>query len=90
MGSWRSGSRRRAIEYFMTDEQIIDAFHSMWDMFPEPVLLIKKNRDVIAINRKCAELGFLQPGMKCSSVGRPLNTKVVDATKPSIQRVRSP
>ena len=55
----------------MTDEQVIEAFHSMWDMFPEPVMLIKKSREVIAINMKCAELGFLKPGMKCSSIGSP-------------------
>ncbi|MBP5621067.1 MAG: hypothetical protein J6X44_03530 [Thermoguttaceae bacterium] len=58
----------------MTDEQIIEAFHSMWDMFPEPVLLIKKSREIIALNPACANSG-LKPGMKCSSVGSPQQHK---------------
>jgi hypothetical protein len=27
----------------MTDQKIIEAFHLMWDFFPEPVRLIEKN-----------------------------------------------
>ena len=52
----------------MTDEQIIEAFHLMWDMFPEPVMLIKKSREIVALNPVCAQSG-LKPGMRCSSVG---------------------
>lgn len=54
----------------MTDEQIIDAFHEMWDMFPEPVMMIKKSREIIALNPACGKSG-VKPGMRCSSVGAP-------------------
>lgn len=54
----------------MTDEQIIEAFHAMWDNFPEPIMLIKKSREIIALNPKCAAAG-LKPGMRCSQVGTP-------------------
>lgn len=55
----------------MTDEQIIEAFHAMWDGFPEPVMITQKNRVVIAVNEACAQTGLLKPGMRCSSVGGP-------------------
>jgi hypothetical protein len=32
-------------------QKVIEAFHLMWDFFPEPVGLIAKNRTVLAINR---------------------------------------
>lgn len=54
----------------MTDEQIIEAFHAMWDNFPEPIMLIKRNREIIALNPICAAAG-LKPGMRCSQVGSP-------------------
>ncbi len=34
----------------MTDEVIIQAFHAMWDKFPEPVMMIKRSREIIALN----------------------------------------
>ncbi|MBQ9874650.1 MAG: hypothetical protein IJM30_09315 [Thermoguttaceae bacterium] len=58
----------------MTEEQIIEAFRAMWDFFPEPVMLIKKNREIIALNRKCAESG-MKPGERCSSYGSPQQHK---------------
>ena len=54
----------------MTDDVIIQAFHAMWDKFPEPVMMIKRSREIIALNPACEASG-LQPGMKCSSVGSP-------------------
>ena len=54
----------------MTDEQIVESFHVMWDNFPEPVMLIKKSREIIAVNLKAAEFN-LKPGSKCSSYGSP-------------------
>jgi len=62
------------LETTMTDEQIFEAFHAMWDNFPESVMLIKKSREILALNPKCAELG-LKVGMKCSSIGKPENHK---------------
>ena len=46
----------------MTDEQIIEAFHAMWDNFPESIMLIKKSREIIALNPKRSAAG-LKPGM---------------------------
>ena len=54
----------------MNDEEIIRAFHAMWDGFPEPIMLIKKSRDIIAVNTKGEPFG-LTAGMKCSSYGKP-------------------
>ncbi len=54
----------------MKDEELIQAFHVMWNDFPEAVMIIKKDREIIAVNSKAADFG-LKPGMKCSSVGSP-------------------
>ena len=54
----------------MTDEQIVESFYAMWDNFPESVMLIKKSREIIAVNLKAAEFN-LKPGSKCSSYGSP-------------------
>lgn len=54
----------------MKDEELIQAFHVMWNDFPEAVMIIKKDREIIAVNSKAADFG-LKPGMKCSSLGSP-------------------
>jgi hypothetical protein len=51
----------------MADQKIIEAFHLMWDFFPEPVRLIERNRTVLAVNR-IAEKSGMQLGIKCSSI----------------------
>lgn len=56
----------------MTDEEIIRAFHEMFDNFPEPVMITQKSREMVAINKKAADLG-LAVGLKCSSIGKPEN-----------------
>lgn len=56
----------------MTDEEIIQAFHIMWDNFPEPVMITQKNREIIAINKTAEKFG-LKVGIKCSSIGKPEN-----------------
>lgn len=58
----------------MTDQEIINAFHAMWDNFPEPVSITQKNREIIALNKKAEELG-LKPGIRCSSLGKPEDHK---------------
>lgn len=58
----------------MTDEEIIRAFHSMWDNFPEPVTLTQKSRELIAVNKTAEKFG-LKAGIKCSSIGRPEDHK---------------
>ena len=73
----------------MSNEDIIRAFHLMWDNFPEAVTITQKSREIVAVNKKAAELG-LQPGVKCSSIGKPENhrgckcNKAVDTGEPQI------
>lgn len=56
----------------MTEEEIIRAFHEMYDNFPEPVMITQKSREMVAVNKKAAEAG-LMAGIKCSSIGKPEN-----------------
>ena len=58
----------------MSNEEIIRAFHLMWDNFPEAVTITQKSREIVAVNKKAAEFG-LAPGVKCSSIGKPENHK---------------
>ncbi|MDR1241225.1 MAG: hypothetical protein LBM00_00335 [Deltaproteobacteria bacterium] len=52
----------------MTDAQkITDAFHLMWDNYPESVMLIRKDRTIIAVNRAGALAGR-EAGTKCSTL----------------------
>jgi hypothetical protein len=44
--------------------EILKAFHLMWDMFPTPVLLLKKDRTIVDLNQTAQERG-VRPGMKC-------------------------
>ena len=37
--------------------ETIEAFHLMWDSFPYPVTLLRKCRDIIAINKQAQEMG---------------------------------
>ena len=36
----------------MSNEEIIRAFHLMWDNFPEAVMITQKSREIIAVNKK--------------------------------------
>ncbi len=58
----------------MTDEEIIRAFHAMWDNFPEPVTITQRSREIIAVNTAAEKYG-LKPGIKCSSIGKPEDHK---------------
>ena len=73
----------------MSNEEILNAFHAMWDNFPEAVTITQKSREIVAVNKKAAEFG-LKPGIKCSSIGKPENhkgcqcDKAVDTGEPQI------
>jgi hypothetical protein len=41
----------------MTDKEVIDAFHLTWGNFPESVLLIRKDRTIIAVNKAGKKIG---------------------------------
>ena len=58
----------------MDEQKIIEAFHLMWDHFPEPVMLIKRNCQIYAVNQKAASLG-MSDQIKCSSMGDPQGHK---------------
>lgn len=48
----------------MVDEKIIESFHRMWDTFPERARLIHRDRTVLAVNRRAAEMG-MKVGARC-------------------------
>ncbi len=48
--------------------ETIEAFHMMWDNFPHPVLLLKKSREIVAMNKCAQERGYLACG-KCFERG---------------------
>jgi hypothetical protein len=54
----------------MSNAAVIDAFHLMWGNFPEPVCLIHKNREILAVNEASRQMGRL-PGTKCNEFGTP-------------------
>lgn len=47
--------------------RVIEAFHLMWDYFPQVVLLLKKERKIVVANRRALEFGF-HPGKRCYEV----------------------
>jgi hypothetical protein len=47
-------------------QEVIDAFHLMWDNFPDPVSLVHKSREVAAVNKA----HYLEPGVICARTGR--------------------
>lgn len=55
-------------EYMMTYANIIEAFEFMWGNFPEPVMLVHKTREILAVNKACRNTGRVV-GKKCSSIG---------------------
>jgi hypothetical protein len=44
--------------------QILEAFHLMWDMFPTPVFLLRKDRTIVDFNQTAKDKG-VRLGMKC-------------------------
>lgn len=52
----------------MVDSKVIEAFKLMWGSFPEPVMLIHKNREILAVNELCSNWGTT-PGVKCIELG---------------------
>ena len=54
----------------MTDEELIQMFHIMWDEFPGMARLINNEHIVLAANPFAEERGFV-PGAVCVKVGDP-------------------
>jgi hypothetical protein len=63
----------------MVDSKIIESFHIMWDKFPEPVMLIHKTKELLAVNEtfavnveKIAGISAAElVGKKCTSLATP-------------------
>jgi hypothetical protein len=56
----------------MVSRQVLDAFHMMWGPFPEPVFLLHKSREILAVN-EAGQAAGIPVGVKCSSLN-PENT----------------
>ena len=64
----------------MADEKVIEAFQMMWGNFPDPVMLVHKSREILAVNTACSKAGGV-PGIKCSSIGGPERHKGCQANR---------
>ncbi len=51
----------------MVDQQTLDAFEQMWGPFPEPVMLVQKDRTILARNELARTVG-IPTGIKCFSL----------------------
>lgn len=51
----------------MLNQQTLDAFEQMWGPFPEPVMLIQKDRTILATNELARTAG-ISIGVKCFSL----------------------
>lgn len=49
------------------DKSVMEAFDTMWGLYPEPVMLIHACRDILAVNQRAKELG-IPVGIKCHSL----------------------
>ena len=48
----------------MSETSYVRAFDLMWEMFPEPTLLVRKDRTVVAANASARQIGRVE-GEKC-------------------------
>jgi hypothetical protein len=51
----------------MPSEEVINAFHLMWDNFPAPVSLVHKTREVVAVSKE--HVNYMEPGVICARTG---------------------
>jgi hypothetical protein len=51
----------------MDNQQMLNAFEQMWGPFPEPVMLIRKDRTILAANDLARTAG-ISAGIKCFSL----------------------
>ncbi|MBU1194298.1 MAG: hypothetical protein KKE62_02440 [Proteobacteria bacterium] len=59
-------------------EETLNAFNAMWDLHPSPVLLIRTNRDIVAVNEAGRHLG-IPAGIKCFQLAG--NSSICDGCK---------
>ncbi|WP_306589618.1 hypothetical protein [Geothrix sp. 21YS21S-4] len=51
----------------MTEPRILEAFQTMWGPFPEPVMLVHRDRTVLAANDLARQIG-IPTGIKCHTL----------------------
>jgi len=54
----------------MGDDTIIEAFQMMWGKFPEGVMLVDRDKTIVAVNTAYETVG-LKAGMVCAKIGSP-------------------
>lgn len=57
-------------EITAADEKLIEAFHLMYDHFPEAAQLVHKSKRIVALNPACKAIGR-EGGMICARHGPP-------------------
>ena len=67
----------------MVDQKTLDAFQQMWGPFPEPVLLVYKDRTILATNDLAREVG-VPVGVKCFSLNPEAVTKACPQCKANV------
>ncbi|HEY3424966.1 MAG TPA: hypothetical protein VGL27_09240 [Negativicutes bacterium] len=77
----------------MDDSKVIEAFQLMWGNFPEPVTLVHKSREVIAVNAAGQSAGRVK-GMNCAMQGAPeahrgcLANQALATQQPTFKKVK--
>ena len=54
----------------MIDQPLIDAFYAMWDKFPDPAIVIGRDKVIIAANEAARKTGRIE-GRVCATVPPP-------------------
>lgn len=76
-----------------TFDELVTAFYLMWEKFPEPVTLVHKSKEVVAVNSACQLVGREQ-GMNCAKQGAPeahrgcLAHKAIQAQQPAWRKLQ--
>jgi hypothetical protein len=50
-------------------KELSSNFHLFWDNFPFPVMLVRKDRTIVDLNKAGQALGCA-PGLRCSDIGK--------------------
>jgi hypothetical protein len=67
-------------DQYQTDEILLQAFHLMYDQYPEPVQLTHKSRRILAVNPAAKSVGK-DVCLYCSKIGPPEGHKICQANK---------
>jgi hypothetical protein len=67
-------------------EEIRSNFHLFWDNFPQPVMLVHKDRTIIEVNKPGQEIGY-PVGTRCVDLGEKKHHGVCRANKALSEQV---